>query len=400
MRELLRSRSVGWLRAGGFWTAVVLVLPNCSFDPSGLGSPNNLSKGSTPHNDLIFCDIERPEGRHCSTEDERARGIRLSEAAVALAEGRTTDVALDDSDAALARCGGQPEAVYFQGPFPQGFPVCLNCGEAIGTATQPTVTVACQRQCYDFFGSTDAEGDVIPTNPPTAETVAFCDANSRPSTSTANDMCFLGACDAGAVRADFVDPRINPEPVVWTDLIGAAPDGPGGNDLVRTAVTSGTFDAGAVSAQWISGGDAFIEFSAAQANNAVVLGLTEIPAACGPPCPDSDPSRASVGFAIAFGQTGLLYVFKSGVQVMGPGFDGSFGTYAANERFRVRLRDKGNGTAEVRYTRLVGACIPGTVCNETDVFADPDTASYPLRVDASVFEQNARASDVRLVRIR
>jgi hypothetical protein len=153
------------LSAVAFWVSELLVLPNCSFDPPE-AAPANLSKGATPHNDLIMCDIEKLVMHPCSSAAERARGIRLSEAAIALVEGRTSDVALDDSESARADCGGEPKAVYFQGPFPQGFAICLNCGDAIGTASQPDVTTACQKQCYDFFGTIDSEGNIDPDIPP------------------------------------------------------------------------------------------------------------------------------------------------------------------------------------------------------------------------------------------
>lgn len=400
MREFLNTRAVTWLRAGAFWTAVLLVVPNCSFDPSGLGFSSNLDKGSFPRNDLILCDIERPEGRHCSTEDERARGIRLSEAAIALAEGRTSDVALDDSEAALAECGGQPKAIYFQGPFPQGFPVCLDCATAIGTAEQPTVTVACRRQCYDLFGTVDGEGNIIPTVPPLPATVTFCDANSRPSTSFADNACFLGACDAGAVREDFIDPRSIPEPVVWTDLIGTTAGGAEGNNLSRTAPFTGAFDAGAVSTQWVTEGDAYLEFSASAANQSHLVGFTEIAAACPPPCTDTDPNFTSIDFTLGLGDDGRIRIFDLGSAQPGPDINSTFGTYAAGERFRVLLRDRGNGTAEVTFTRVVGTCVPGSPCTQTLLYTHSRTANYPLRIDTSLFELGATITDVRIVRIR
>lgn len=399
MRESLNTKRLGWVRAGAFWTAVLLVLPNCSFDPSGASSGSNLPKGSTPHNDLIFCDIERPAGRHCSDALERARGIRLSEAAVALAEGRSMDVGLDDSPEALARCGGEPEAVLFQGPFPQGFPVCLNCTTAIGTPETPTVTVACQKQCLDFFGTVDAEGDVSPDTTPSPELIAFCNAVSRSSTGLA-DSCLVGFCDDGDLQDPFDDPRRTAEPVVWQDLIGVAAGGGAGNDLTRTAPFTGVHDAGAVSTQLIARGDAYVEFSASRADQSHIQGLSQIPATCPAPCPDTDPTFETISFATGLGDDGRIRVFETGVPVPGPDINGTFGLYAPGERFRVRLRDNGDGTASVRYTRLVGPCIAGTVCNEQDLHASTRLATYPLRVDTSLFDVGGTITDVRLVRIR
>src|SRR5438477_8708957 len=100
MRDCLKS-SGRWLSVGWFWALVLLVLPNCTFSPGGLGPTNNLYTGSAPHSSAIFCDIEK--GRHCATDADKAVGIRLASAAEALVAGQTSSIGLDDSPAALAR---------------------------------------------------------------------------------------------------------------------------------------------------------------------------------------------------------------------------------------------------------------------------------------------------------
>jgi hypothetical protein len=386
---------VGW-----YWVLALLVLPNCSFNPGGLGPASNLYKGPLPHDSAIFCEIPKLLGRHCASATEQAEGIRLEEAAIALNTGQTSNIGLDFSPSALANCDGGPEAVLFEGQFPEGFPVCLNCGGAIGTMSTPDVTTACQKQCYDFFGSTDTEGGFTPDNPPDPSIKTFCDNNARVATNFPLDTCFMGVCtEAGALPASFVDPRRTPEPVIWGDFIGTAAGGPENADLTRTAAGA-AFDAGAVSTQWITRGDAYVEFSTDRTDQARVLGLTQIPGACPAPCADVDPSFNAINFGVVLNLDGRFYVTENGAILMGPDINGSFGTYAANQRFRVSVRSNSNGTAVVTYARVNGACTPGMPCNTIEFFTSTGTAGYPLRVDASIREQGAVLSDVRLVRIK
>src|SRR2546425_359752 len=128
----VRRPSVGWL-----WAVALLVLPACDpvFRIDGVPDApvHNLNQGVTPRSGLIFCDIEKPLGRHCASDAEKIVGTRLAAAATALTSGQSgVAIGLDDSRAALGRCGGEPEAVTFQCPFPGGCEVCLNCGGVIG----------------------------------------------------------------------------------------------------------------------------------------------------------------------------------------------------------------------------------------------------------------------------
>ena len=75
---------------------------------------------------VVSCDIEQPAGRHCATAADLDFGIRLAAAAEALVSGQTSTVGIDDSPAALGRCAGAPEAIEFEGPFPQGTGICLD----------------------------------------------------------------------------------------------------------------------------------------------------------------------------------------------------------------------------------------------------------------------------------
>jgi hypothetical protein len=403
MRNFLKSAG-RWLGIGWFWAGVLLVLPNCGLNSTGLGGPPppNLNAGSEPRSDAIFCDIEKPSGRHCATDMEKTIGISLSDAAVALNEGRTSSIGLDYSEAALANCGGEPEAVEYQGMFPEGLPVCVNCGEVItGVESYGDVTTACRAKCYDFFGQIDAgDGTLIPDNPPSVTNKAFCDAQAKASTNFPLDGCFAGACSsAGTWNPGFFDPRRTPEAVFWTDFIGAASGGTDGNDLTKTAATA-AYDAGAVSSQWIKSGNAYVEFSVTTTNQRQVIGLSSIPAACADPCPDMDANYTDIGYSVGLGLDARYYVVENGVTIAGPDVGLSFGTYSADERFRVSLKDNHDGTATVTYSRVEGICKAGNTCNVVDFYTASAPATYPFRVDASLYEQSATLSDVRLVYIK
>ena len=389
-RFTMSGSSAGWICLLAF-----LALPNCSFDPSGVAPADNLYEGPLPHSSAIFCDIEQVLTRHCATAEDLATGVRLAAAAVALNTGQSSSVVIDESPEARGRCSGEPEAVKFHGAFPEGLPVCLNCAVIGGGATYPTATDACIVKCEDVFSPAG------PEVPPDPLVVEYCEARARASANlaaAAPEMCFAGACtEAGMLLPDFADPRRQPEPVAWTDLVGVSA---AGNALTRTAATTTMFDAGAASEQWMTRGDAYVEFSADETNLSHVTGLAEIPAACPAPCPDTDPSLADIDFAVSLNFDGQFYVIEGGALVMGPGPNGSFGTYAAGERFRVSLRDNSDGTATVTYSRLTGICTPGSPCPETVFYTHTGLAQYPLRVDASFREVGATTADVDVVRIR
>src|SRR5262245_23259790 len=113
--------------------AVLLMIPSCSLDTSGLGGGGFNTRGR-PMTGAVFCDIEDQQApRHCATADERATGIRLSQAAVALVRGQSSNVGLDFSPAALQAQGcaaDQGVAITFKGPFPEGTHFCLEIGRA------------------------------------------------------------------------------------------------------------------------------------------------------------------------------------------------------------------------------------------------------------------------------
>src|SRR6185503_13247906 len=167
------------------------------------------------------------------------------------------------------------------------------------------------------------------------------------------------------------------------------------NTLTRTAPTStpSAFDAGAASVQTIASGDGYVEFTVVETNKTRGLGFAT---GAGP---DSDASLGDVNFAISLSSDGHVFVIEGGSPVTGPNPDLSFATYAAGDRMRVTLTDRFNGTADVKYFVIPASCA-GAGCDGMLIHTSSSTASYPLRVDASLREVDATLGDVRIVRIK
>jgi len=381
MRDFVKRR-VGRLSTGWLWLLVILALPDCGF-----------SAAVTPPTKAIFCDIEKPVfGRHCASNTEKAVGIRLAAAAVALNAGQTSAVGLDESPEARARCGGEPEAVLFQGAFPAGYPACVQPFADPGTA--------CVTQCEHFFGQVQPDGTLVPDDPPDPLVVAFCQQRAHTSTNLPPGG-FADSCSTNGVLFDFfVDTRPTPEPVEWdpASLIRVTATG---NTLTRSDPTSPPannppLDAGAASIQVITRGDGYVEFSAPNTNLTQVGGLAMFLGG-----PDTEPSLTDLSFAIALNHDGRFYVIESGTIIPGPDVNNSFGLYTAGEHFRVNVQDHSDGTAGITYSRLTGSCAPGSPCPEVVFFTHTgSTVNYPLRVDASFREQGSTLANVMLVRIQ
>jgi hypothetical protein len=382
LQQSSRHLSGGWF---SFWAAVLLILPNCGFSTSvSPGHGRNLNPGDAPHTNAVFCDIEMV--RYCATPAELAIGTRLASAAVALVAGQAgTNVGLDDSPEALARCAGVPEAVVFHEAFPRGTWVCLNCSDVFPSIHQDAAAV-CQAQCHDLFGTLTADSTVAPDKPPTAETIAFCSANARVSTNHSPDGCFRDACTpAGTRRMDFLDPRRLPEQVIWVNLNGVSTTAPG--NLTRTAPTTGFSDAGASSIQLIAKGDAYLEFTATETNTARTVGLSS-----GPP-PPGFITFNDIGFGLLLLDNGEILALENGLSV------GNFGPYAAGDKFRLKLRTNHDGTATVSYARITGPCEYGSPCNETVFHTSPNAITYPVRIDAMFREQGGTVTEAHIAYI-
>jgi hypothetical protein len=397
MRVFLKT-SGRYLSVGWCWALVLLILPNCTNDYDGFVTQpgDNLFRGSLPHSAAIMCDIEKD--RHCATDQDLLDGTPLASAAEALVAGKTgSNIGLDYSPDALAKCPDKrPIAVVFRGDFPRGYPVCLNCADTLGAGFYANANEVCAAQCEDFIGVINSDGILIPNNPPLPSDKAACEdlAHVHASTNFPLHECYLGVCSMGGIFDPLsVDPRIAPELVTWTGVSPALTAGPG--TLSRIGGPSG-WDAGAYSTQLITGspqlitgGDGYVEFVAVETDKTRMCGLSS-------GATDSDASFTDIGYGIDLfnnaGQ-GQIIIFESGNPVV------TLTNYDPNTKFRVKVTDKFNGTAEISYVKITDPCVDGSPCNETPLYTSLTPGAYPFRVDASLFDQGATLTDVRLVRI-
>ena len=115
-------------------------------------------------------------------------------------------------------------------------------------------------------------------------------------------------------------------------------------------------------------------------------------------CQDNDPSLEGIGVSLDLNHVAQVFVIETVPAFAALPF--SPPDYAAGDRFRVHVKDRHDGTAEISYTRVVGPCNDGEACTEDPPFyTSPIFPRDPLRVDAS-FRDPSTFADVKLVRIR
>ncbi len=389
MRGSFTAR-VRWLRVVWFWPLVLLTLPNCTLDRSGICSicGLNIAPGPVPWTGAVFCDIEKPgtEGRHCASPDEINTLPRLTSGAIGLVKFKNFPGALDYSNAAITACGG-PQAVHFEGSFPDGTPICANCTSTITSVA--AATTLCVQQCEDLTAP-----DAVPADP---AVVADCTNRTRLSINAANPtFCFEGACDGLHVVEGFVTTRRSPEAAAWQNVSNVSITGPEGNTLTKNSGLDTSFDAGAASTQTITTGDGYVEFTAgSDTTHTRVVGLS---------IGDTDSSSdvTTIGYGISLFKEGCYYVFEGGTQVNGAietcSAPHAFGGYAADDAFRVAVKDNFDGTATISYAKITAACTLELECPPFHTSVIP--ATYPLRVDTSLRELNGQIANVIVVRIR
>jgi hypothetical protein len=373
------------LRIGWLLPLVLLALPNCILDSTGYGvGDSEFDPGNGPQSSAIMCDIPKvrnPAVGECADATDVGTGMPLTYAAIALAQNEKNSLALDFSPDALTACSGFPKRIEFQGPFPDGLTVCLNCSTQI-PAKYVDANEACVAKCIDMtnVGEFEAPGGAQ----------AFCEQNAKVSTNFDKHTCFGGACtNGGTPDLGFVDPRRTQEPVKWIDSLGDATAVD--NSLSKLTGATGTFDSGAASNQLITHGDAWIEFSAQEINTSHVVGITLDTGT------DTEPGLADMLLALSLNYDGNVYVLENGATVVSEPIE----AYTAGQRFRIRITDQHDGAAAIAFTKLVGVCMPATICSEVQIATQTaPNPSYPLRISASFREPGATLSNVTLVRIQ
>ncbi len=386
-----------------FWPLALLALPNCSLYEGGTLAPSvNVKQGPSPESDVIFCDIQKPgtDGLHCADQNEQGMGVRLIGGAVALATGKSNNFALDYSNAALTACNNLgPQAVVFEGSFPEGTAVCLNCAAVI-PSQHANPLAACIARCADL-----TDPGVVP---PTAQTLASCATRTHLSTNAVLAKppgCFPNACTAtgGFFLKPSDDPRRKSAAVTWVALNGVK-TGPDPNTLTRDAPFDNTFDAGASSNETIGSGDAYVQFEATSDLTARLGGLKQ-------GAPSNPPALANLDFAIDLFK-GCFYIYENGNPVVPTmpeptaptcSVANAVGTYKAGDQFRIVVEGEGDGTktAKISFEHFPAGltCVEGQgLCLPISTQDGGKTASYPLRFDSAFRELNASIANVRIVR--
>jgi hypothetical protein len=222
----------------------------------------------------------------------------------------------------------------------------------------------------------------------------FC-ANAHVSTNFEKNKCYDNVCSTGGTPlSPFPDPRVNPENLTWVDV--SANSTAAGNTLTFPGPGDGvSFDGGAASDEIIASGDAWVEFEAGELNVTHVIGVrTSCDKAAN--CPDTDHTIGDIPLVISLNVDNAVNIVQNGTTVIA----GPFADYQLNERFRIHIVDKHNGTAEISFTRLPAPCTPGSFCLETPLPLGTGTAAYPLQVDATFREGPASLVNVQIMRIK
>jgi hypothetical protein len=389
-----------WVQCGWLLPLVLLGLQNCIIPPyeyvEGGEEGEVFDGGLDPRSDAIMCDIPKvpfdgaAEASECASDEDIKNGYRFAYAAVALAQGENLrTIGLDYSPASTLACNGKPKKIAFQGPFPDGSPICLNCAQLI-PSKYVDANAACVAKCIDLVNAGGVE--------PKDGAKSFCEANAKVSTNFDKGLCYPGKCsDGGTPNMPFDDPRRPQDPVAWTDLELDA-------ELLDNAVgmkgggtATGDFDSSVLSKQIITRGDAWIEFEARENLVSHVLGVSHDKNID----PDADLKLAEVEFALSLNYNDKVYVLEKGIPTQMPQYpDLWVGEYVDGERYRLKITDNEDGTATISYARVSLPCGDAMKCNETELAKSAGTIQYPIRVSALFREPGAALTNVKMVFIK
>lgn len=324
------------------------VFSGCGFRTPGIpfGSPE-------PRSSVIFCNIELD--RRCATADDNRDGVDIARP---FESGRASNIGLDKSAEAMAECPEFGRAIIHRSVFPDGDPLCVN--PTFVPDTHATVNDACKAHCETLDEARDGTFlcDFIAWQAPGAEAP------------------FPDACIAsGSIRPDFVDPRkatpATPtpptptptppgfNPVAWTGATGVSVNG---NDLVKFLATQWD-NAGAVSQAQLFG-DGRVQVVASEQTTMRIFGLGD---------GSITTNFRDVEFGILLRPLGEIQIFEASANA------GVAGTYV---------------TGDVLEVEVVGGVVLYKK-NGTMFYRSTITPTFPLRVEAALFDQGATLTGAR-----
>ncbi len=222
-----------------------------------------------------------------------------------------------------------------------------------GTYVGPrTVTLSCATPGAEIRCTTDGS-EPAPSSPP-------CAGITLGGSTTVKAKAFKGGWqDSDTMVAEYAIASPAAEEVVWSGATGVMVSG---NDLTKTAA-SGWGNAGAVSAVRMDWGPASVEFVAGETNTSRACGLSQ---------GNTDDNLTDIDFAIGLAEDATVRVYESGTQ------RGTFGSYAAGDRFRVEAEP-----GVVRYLR-----------NGSVFYTSAVVPRFPLLVDTALDAAGATIQDV------
>jgi hypothetical protein len=141
------------------------------------------------------------------------------------------------------------------------------------------------------------------------------------------------------------------------------------SDRTLTKTGSAGWNAGGASTRAIEFGDGYVEFTATETTTTRVLGLSH---------GDAGQNPSDIDLGISLGSDGTFSVLENGTS------RGNFGSYAANDRFRVDVTG-----GSVTYLR-----------NGTVFYTSTATPQYPLRADAALSDPGATLTDIVLLPLK
>jgi hypothetical protein len=130
------------------------------------------------------------------------------------------------------------------------------------------------------------------------------------------------------------------------------------------------WDVGASSEQTIGSAGGFVEFSAAQTNKSVAIGLSN---------EDLGAGYTSINYAVMMRDDGFVQLYEKGIPV------GTSRPYAIDDIFRISVEVGILGEHVVKYYQN------GEVIHTSEV-----TPTFPLRVDVSLKHKEAVIRDVTI----
>jgi len=168
------------------------------------------------------------------------------------------------------------------------------------------------------------------------------------------------------VDAELYDPGVAVTDVrvgssTWTHDVGVRVSG---SSLIKTAAVG--WNSGAISANTLEAGDGAMEFTATEVNTTRVAGLSD---------GDVNQGWEDIAFGIKVRDDATIEVVESGTS------RGTFGSYAAGDRFRVEVV-----SGVVTYAQ-----------NDSVFYASTLAPSYPMVVDTALYSAGATLTDVVLV---